>query len=50
MGDPFRARSVHMVDECDIKVCREAVHDYRSAHGIDAAMKPIDDNGVSWRR
>jgi O-methyltransferase len=30
--------------------CRQAVHDYRAQHGIDAAIHPIDRSGVWWRK
>ena len=33
-----------------ILACREAVHDYRTAHGITEKMLAIDWTGVYWRR
>jgi hypothetical protein len=30
--------------------CRQAVHDYREAHGISEGIQPIDWTGVFWRR
>lgn len=30
--------------------CRQAVHDYRSAHGVTEASCPIDWGGVYWQR
>jgi hypothetical protein len=33
-----------------VAACREAVHDYRSAHGITEKIIPIDGAGVYWRR
>lgn len=30
--------------------CRSAVHDYRSAHGIEEQVVPVDWTGVYWRR
>jgi len=33
-----------------VAACREAVHDYRGAHGITEEIIPIDGAGVYWRR
>jgi hypothetical protein len=33
-----------------ILACREAVHDYREAHGITEKILPIDWTGVYWQR
>lgn len=33
-----------------IPACRQAVHDYREAHGIRDEIHPIDWTGVYWRR
>jgi len=33
-----------------ILACREAVHDYRAAHGITDQILPIDWTGVYWQR
>lgn len=33
-----------------IASCRQAVHDYRDAHGIDDEIRWIDSDGVYWRR
>lgn len=30
--------------------CRQAVHDYREAHGIGEEIVPVDWSGVYWRR
>jgi O-methyltransferase len=30
--------------------CRQAVHDYRAQHGIDAPIQQIDRSGVWWRK
>ncbi|MBA3371162.1 MAG: class I SAM-dependent methyltransferase [Thermoleophilaceae bacterium] len=30
--------------------CRQAVHDYREAHGISEGIRPIDWTGVFWQR
>ncbi len=30
--------------------CRQAVHDYREAHGIHEEIRPIDWSGVFWQR
>jgi len=32
------------------KACRQAVHDYRDAHGITERIRQIDWTGVSWQR
>ncbi len=39
-----------IVDDYVISACREAVHDYREAHGVTEEMVRIDDCGVYWRR
>lgn len=39
-----------IVDDFEIEACRQAVHDYRTAHGINDDICPIDSNGVFWRR
>ena len=33
-----------------IHACRDAVHDYRAAHGITDEIRPIDWTGVYWQR
>ncbi len=33
-----------------IEACRQAVHDYRAQHNIDAPINRIDRSGVWWRR
>lgn len=33
-----------------IPTCRQAVHDYREAHGIQEEIRPIDWSGVFWQR
>ncbi len=30
--------------------CRQAVHDYREAHGVQEEIRPIDWSGVFWQR
>ena len=37
-------------DYGDIPACRQAVHDYRSRHGITEEIEPIDWTGVFWRK
>lgn len=32
------------------RVCRQAVHDYRKAHGIDDEIRKVDWSGVFWQR
>lgn len=39
-----------IVDDYGLKGCRAAVHDYRSAHGIQEPIEPIDELSVLWRR
>jgi hypothetical protein len=39
-----------IIDDFEIEACRQAVTDYRAAHGIDDDICPIDDNGVFWRK
>jgi O-methyltransferase len=33
-----------------VPACKQAVHDYRNAHGIEEEIVPIDWTGVFWRR
>lgn len=33
-----------------VPACRQAIEDYRQAHGIVAAIEPIDWTGVFWRK
>ncbi len=33
-----------------LRGCRQAVHDYRHAHGIHEEIRPIDWSGVFWQR
>ncbi len=33
-----------------VPACRQAVHDYRAAHGIQEEMRSIDWTGVYWKR
>jgi O-methyltransferase len=33
-----------------VPACREAVHDYRAANGIDEPLERVDWSGVFWRR
>jgi O-methyltransferase len=37
-------------DYGDIRTCRQAVTDYREAHGITEEIIPVDWTGVYWRR
>lgn len=33
-----------------VPTCRQAVHDYREAHGVHEELRPIDWTGVFWQR
>jgi hypothetical protein len=37
-------------DDYKIKRCREAVHDFRDAHGISEEIVPVDWTGVYWQK
>jgi hypothetical protein len=37
-------------DYGDFAECRQAVHDYFAAAGIDPALEPIDDDAVFWQK
>lgn len=39
-----------IIDDYDLPMCRQAVHDYREREGIRDAIVPIDDAGVYWRK
>lgn len=39
-----------IVDDYSIDECRQAVHDFRAAEGIDEPIETIDWTGVYWRR
>ncbi|MFV9632049.1 TylF/MycF family methyltransferase [Mycobacterium neumannii] len=39
-----------IIDDYLIKACRQAVTDYRDAHGISAEIVDIDGSGVFWRK
>ena len=39
-----------IIDDYDIKGCRDAVHDFRNARGITDEIVKIDWTGVYWRR
>lgn len=39
-----------IIDDFDIKACRDAVHDFRTARGIVDEIVKIDWTGVYWRR
>lgn len=39
-----------IIDDYNHESCRQAVHDYRAAHGCDAPIHDIDGIGVYWRR
>jgi len=38
-----------IIDDYMIAACREAVHDFRAAHGITAPLMQIDQDAVFWR-
>ncbi len=37
-------------DYGNVAACRQAVHDFRTEHGITDPIQPIDWGGVFWRR
>jgi hypothetical protein len=39
-----------IVDDYNLPMCRQAVHDYREREGIAEEIRPIDDAGVYWRK
>ena len=39
-----------IIDDYNLAMCREAVHDYRSREGITEPIAPIDGDGVYWRK
>lgn len=39
-----------IVDDYVLSTCRQAIHDFRSQHGIDEPIIEIDGFGVYWRR
>jgi O-methyltransferase/8-demethyl-8-(2,3-dimethoxy-alpha-L-rhamnosyl)tetracenomycin-C 4'-O-methyltransferase len=39
-----------IVDDYSIEACREAVHDYRTEHGIEEPIERVDWTCVYWRR
>ncbi|MGP8297716.1 TylF/MycF family methyltransferase [Streptomyces inhibens] len=39
-----------IVDDYKIPSCRQAIHDYRDAHGIEDELVKIDGESVFWRR
>ena len=39
-----------IIDDYQIKACRQAVTDYRAKHGITTEIVNIDRNGVLWRK
>jgi hypothetical protein len=39
-----------IIDDYDIRNCREAVADYRSEHRITEPIQIIDGSGVFWRK
>jgi Macrocin-O-methyltransferase (TylF) len=39
-----------IIDDYHLAGCRQAVHDYRAAHGIDEEIKDIDGMGVYWQK
>ncbi|HEY8267377.1 MAG TPA: TylF/MycF/NovP-related O-methyltransferase [Xanthobacteraceae bacterium] len=39
-----------IIDDYEITACRQAVADYRKAHGIEAPMKAVDWTGSYWRK
>jgi len=38
-----------IVDDYALPGCKQAINDYRAAHGIDAEIQPIDEDSVFWR-
>lgn len=38
-----------IIDDYCLKGCREAVHDFRSQHGINDSIKVVDDAAVYWQ-
>lgn len=43
-------RGYVIIDDYHLEGCRKAVHDYRSAQGIDEEIKEIDGMGVYWQK
>ncbi len=39
-----------VVDDHSIDACRQAMTDYRAAHGVTEPIEPIDTSGVFWRK
>ncbi|WP_166427120.1 alpha/beta fold hydrolase [Nonomuraea mesophila] len=39
-----------IIDDYFLKVCRDAVYDFRRRHGIDDEIRDIDGYGAFWRR
>lgn len=39
-----------IIDDYSIPACAQAVHDYRTAHGITEAIEVIDDDGICWKK
>jgi Macrocin-O-methyltransferase (TylF) len=38
-----------IIDDYHLSTCREAVHDFRAARGIDAPLVTVDQDAVFWR-
>ena len=39
-----------IIDDYDIRGCREAVDDYRTRNCVSEAIQPVDGHGVFWRK
>ena len=39
-----------IIDDYNLEMCRQAVHDYRAKHGITEAIADIDGAGAFWKR
>ena len=48
MGHSYQI--VRIDDYGALEVCKQAVADYRAAHGITTAIQTIDWTGVYWRK
>jgi len=38
-----------IIDDYHLPMCREAVHDVRSAHAVTAPLVTVDQDAVFWR-
>jgi hypothetical protein len=39
-----------IIDDYEIPACAKAVHDFRSRHGVNEPIEPIDWTGICWRK